>query len=495
MAEEISTFAHREFFERLEHAPITDDYQSPVRALIPEHWRMVRGGFWLHATDDQPIPTQGFKIHVTSTLEHAVETLRKIVPSCVETETTFKFAADQRLLGLLNSRYIERGNSGKFITIYPRTEDVFISLIEMLHSKTSGTALVGPYVLSDRRYKDSRIVSYRYGGFRLRSRLRVDGTTMPLISMPSGELVHDKRLPYFELPEGIADPFPDDDATPDGDDELLHGRYRIETALRYSNAGGTYRGVDVTTDGAVVIKEARPFTSNWLRDAVLLDACSFRRHEWDVLQRLAHLDCVPKPIDYFTEWEHSFLVEEMILDGATYWSYWASRENILAPYIRWPGHLEAFLPKFKRMAKALLATVDAIHGAGVLLGDISPRNLLVTPDFRIVVVDLDSAVFVDEEDAVLKDYGAQWHTAGYLKPGRAERRYLVPADDYYAVGMLLYCGVIPVPQYLDLNSGARDRFLDELIMLGLPAEVKQIIDALLAGEPDRARAVLDAVGW
>jgi hypothetical protein len=120
---------------------------------------------------------------------HAVQALRTIVPACVEGETGFKVAGDPALLDVLDSKLQARGHSGKFMTIYPQGEDAFKDLMEDLYQRTRDTAMEGPYILSDRRYRDSRVLFYRYGGFRPLHRLNIDGTKSMLLVPPEGERV------------------------------------------------------------------------------------------------------------------------------------------------------------------------------------------------------------------------------------------------------------------------------------------------------------------
>ena len=66
------------------------------------------------------------------------------------------------MLTAINGKRWPRGGSGKFITAYPRSVEDFRQVIADLHAALSGYA--GPSVLTDRRYRDSRVLHYRYGG-------------------------------------------------------------------------------------------------------------------------------------------------------------------------------------------------------------------------------------------------------------------------------------------------------------------------------------------
>lgn len=496
-------FTNQDFFESVEHYTPRPDYAEVLREILPDGWTLRHHGTWLHATDGQPILPQGFKIHVTSTVGTATEVLRTVAHECAAMRTTFKVAADVFLLKGLNSRYAPRRSSGKFITIYPRSLDDFRRLIARLHEVTRTEPFAGPYVLSDRRYRDSRVLSFRYGGFHPRSQLNVDGTRTPVIIDASGALVPDVRDVFYNLPPHVADPFAGeawlDEQADEGSDGLLHGRYRIERPLRYSNAGGTYTATDTRTGRSVIVKEARPHTCPWTIGDVSFDACDMRRAEWAVLQRLRNTTCVPQPVDYFRAWEHEFLVEEFV-EGLTYWSFWADRRNLLAPYVRRPDRVTDFLGKFRVIARNLLAAVREAHRHGVLLGDISPHNVMIRPeDLGVVIVDVDSAVILDGDDATsseMAELGRQWHTPGFMRDGRAAGAALAPIDDWYAVGMMLYCAVIPVQSFFALRRAPDFGFLDMMIASGVPPRMRDLVRALVEGRADAADAMLATDdGW
>lgn len=496
-AQNIFSLAHREFYETLSRYPLSHEYLDRLKDHLPNTWTLRRNDVWVQArcgeakTITDTVVIQGFKIHVSSTPAHALRVLDIIVPACVEQGIDFKIAGDPALLNLLNSKLQARGHSGKFMTIYPSNEEVFKDFIEQLHQLTKAEVIEGPYILSDRRYKDSRLLFYRYGGFLPPNRLNIDGTRTWFLVSPTGEYVPDQRLPYFHLPSWVRDPFADVPSNKEVPDPLLKNRYLVERALSFSNAGGVYSGVDTVTDRRVVIKEARPFTNCWSIGDQYWDSVYLLEREYNVLRHLDGLSFVPSPIDLFKEWEHTFLVEEHV-EGLSLDSYWAQEDVLLAPYIRRPGRIERFLPKFKRVAEALVSMVTAVHKRGVLLGDLSPRNVLINFEtLQISFIDFESAVLEDDSAEILT-YATRWGTPGFVHPARVSRSRLLPADDLYSVGMILYSSVVPVNYLFLLNTSAKAVFLDKFINLGVPIEVKAVIDSLLLGDVEQAQTVLNA---
>ena len=160
---------------------------------------------------------------------------------------------------------------------------------------------------------------------------------------------------------------------------------------------------------SIIIKEARPFTNCWSVGERVWDAVYLLKREYDVLRCLEDLDFVPMPIDLFQDWEHTFLVEERV-DGIRLDTHWAQEDAILAPYIRREGVIERFVPKFKHVAQMLIRMVTAVHERGVLLGDLSPRNIMINAETLYMwFIDFESAVQADDEAEVL-NYATWWGT-------------------------------------------------------------------------------------
>ena len=147
---------NREWFESANaYVPDETYYMAPVRALLPAGWSARHEGVWFHCMPPgATMPVQGWKIHVSGTTHSAADLIAAVVPVLAENGVPFKCAADRILLSLINSKRWSRGGSGKFFTVYPRDTDHFVELLPKLDAVTKGFA--GPYILSDRRYREQR---------------------------------------------------------------------------------------------------------------------------------------------------------------------------------------------------------------------------------------------------------------------------------------------------------------------------------------------------
>lgn len=481
------TFCDREYFEPLGRFPVTPVYADLLQTLLPAGWKTSRFDVWLQASPEHAVlAQQGFKIHISSPVAQAETVLRRVVPECVRAGVTFKLAADPNLLRFLNSKRYARGGAGKFMALYPPDEATFLTLCEALHQATKD--LEGPYVLSDKRYRDSKVVFYRYGGFHRMFLLRPDGTQQLVIQKPDGTYVPDARTAYFQLPDWVKDPLPD--APEEDDSGLLHGRYQVQDALAFTNTGGVYKAIDQRTGRTVCIKEARPHTETWLGSDETLDAVAALRREHDNLQRLQGLPWVPELFELFQEWEHTFLVTSFV-PGEALARLRVREDFIVLTRLNDSEHVARFCAFLRELTLRLLDAVEAIHARGLLVGDISPGNVLFNRDTGdIRLIDFEAAQVRDEQSAL----SVHWFNAGFRAPDRRRMARLEPFDDFFACGMLLYNMVCPIQNLFELDPRQPIfRVLDHFVEEGLPARVRTLIQALLEGRADVARQ--EAESW
>ncbi|MET8294446.1 class III lanthionine synthetase LanKC [Streptomyces sp. NPDC005180] len=338
---------------------------------------------------------EGWKIHVSARLDRAQHVLDTVARVCFAEGVLFKHVSARLFFLFLHHKHAGRAQSGKFCAVYPPDTETARRLLELLRDALDGEE--GPYVLTDRRFRDSRTVHYRYGSFGSRSRLRADGTREGLVRDGSGRDVADLRQPAFRLPTGIADPFVEREEEPHAGPILIRD-YEVTRAVRLSNAGGTYRARDRRTGRTVFLKEARAHNGLVFDGS---DAQQRLRHEYRVLSELhaAAPGVAPEPLEHFTEWEHDFLVTEYV-EGQPLVG-WLSRSSPLARADRTEKSVAAYYEACRRLLAGLDDALGRLHAAGYRFGDLSLGNVMVTPTGGVRLVDFEAASALSEIPSAL----------------------------------------------------------------------------------------------
>jgi Protein kinase domain len=413
-------------------------------ALYREPWTIM-------VPPDSALAQQGWKIHVSATAARASEALDHVWTYCMPRGIPFKFLSDRSGLTLSNAKYADRSGSGKFVTIYPRTDDELEYTLRQLGTALDG--LSGPYVLSDARWGDGPL-HVRYGGFAEKYCVAADCELVLAIADPTGRLVPDLRGPSFVLPPWVEVPafLRECVAARLDSSPPPNFPFRIESPLHFSNSGGIYLATDTRDGRRVVLKEARPFAGV---DALGRDAVQRLKHERDVLAKLSGCCIVPELYDYITCWEHHFLVEEYV-EGDVLGREFISRfplsqhnadDEAVAGYARWA------LDVLHQVRHG----IHELHAAGIVFGDLHPHNVIVQPDGRVRFIDLEFSSYLEDNAAAVQ--GAH----GYMPPdGRTG------ADvDHYALACLLFGLFLPLNRLFRLDP-VKARTLAELVVRRFP---------------------------
>lgn len=479
------TVVNPEYYETLDHyIPDEKAFLRPIKALLPTGWDIERAGPWYTCTPPPPAirPDQGWKIHISATLSNSASILTTAARRLIPTGTAFKFAADRFLLYILNSKRWQRGGSGKFITIYPGDIDVFKELTEKLYSVLVGHS--GPYILSDRRYKDSSVVYYRYGGFSRMADLNVKGNARPMIRTPDGGWMPDERQAYYSPPQWVTDPFETSPSPPQESRTLRGGRYSLQGVLAFSNSGGVYLATDTATGDRVVIKEARPFTNLYLNGQ---DSVALLKKEHRLLSLLERTGMAPRPLDFFKEWEHYFLVEEFV--EAQPLRTTATENNVVLRTRPSLDDVERFADYFRRTYSRVARVIQTVHSHNIVFTDISHNNILIRRSNQ-------EPVLIDFEAAYERgiDEPTPMFTPGFASEQQRQGVVAKFEDDLYALGALMIAAITPMMAMNPLHPEAHERFLEMLAReYGLPANIRHVISGLMHPVPSRRPSLAEVI--
>lgn len=472
----LSLMSDKEFYDSIDKYQPTDELISIAKELMPEDWIIVKSKIFYNLKPIvQDIPVQGWKIHVSATISNSESILRKVIPVCVSFNTPLKFVCDKYLIGLSSEKGWPRGSSGKYITIYPRNISTFKSLLQKLYSEL--IMFEGPYILSDKRYRDCKVLYYRYGGIKPNFYVDYDGNLIPYLESPDGNKVPDFRHPYYYTPEWVKDPFEDDVEDETGNQGLKNGRYEVLSVLKFANNGGIYLGYDNETQRKVVIKEARPYTL--MNKSNNLDSIQLRKREWEILKILKDTGLTPKPIDLFIEWEHLFLVESYIPEITL--QQYIAKNNPIYKIKPTEDELKKYYKNIIQIGINLTESLQVIHDHNVILGDFSYNNVFVHSDLSVSFPDLEGSY-----SQLLGGEVANQYTPGFFDIESIKEKGLTFEHDYYALGCVL-CSLL-TPQFFQsqINQNAPKVFLEELMKdYDAPRDFISIIISLMDKKIDQ----------
>ncbi|AJE84340.1 hypothetical protein SLNWT_3964 [Streptomyces albus] len=405
------------------------------RADLPEGWaREIRSEWIMYSRADVPLPWQGWKIHVSATTANAEELLAAVCAHCFAARLPFKALSGMPTLRQRNSKYADRGGSGKFLTLYPPTEEALATALDALDALIGGHQ--GPTILSDLRFREGPLY-VRYGAFVSRHRTDESGRRIECIEDPDGNLVPDERRPGFHPPSWAA--------VPEVLQESLRARserrlgdfpYRVSRALHFSNGGGVYLATRPEAPGrTLLLKEARPHCG---LDESGRDALARLETERAALTDLAGLPGVPAVDAYVDGVEHKFLGRAYV-EGRSLMDLALERNPFVSPGS--PLGPGAYAEWARGLVDQVADTVTRMHARGWVFGDLHPGNVIVDEQDRVHLIDFESA------SRDLDGYAQTMGVFGY----RAPHGHLGRAVDHYALACMRIGLLLPMTRLLALG--------------------------------------------
>ncbi|MEQ4719918.1 lanthionine synthetase LanC family protein [Nonomuraea sp. B19D2] len=396
-----------------------------IEKIVGEHvrtgHRIHLGPTWLTVyPDGVPLLEHGWKLHVSSRSATYSELVEKLIPVLLAEGCVFKLARSHRVLDRLNDGYAAPASVGKAFTIYPdqrRVRELGLQLAELLRGHQ------GPRVLSDRRVDQASPVYYRYGPFKRAGDSDARGRFVARIDGPGGEEFEGIAALRYVQPTWVVDPFTGlraGEETTLEEPTVLGHHYRVVTGIFESARGNVYRAVDQRDGTNVVVKQARALVDE---HATSGDIRMRLRNERRVLQALKDCPGVPRFLDHFRHGQDEFLVTS---DVGPVNLFEDVAQN--GPYPIDSHHGTGDRRSLETLARPLAEILLDLHARGVVMRDLSPRNVVIDGD-RVSVVDFGVAGY----DGLHLPGG----TDGYA-PAR-QRRDEPPrdTDDLHALAMTL----------------------------------------------------------
>jgi hypothetical protein len=455
--------AHPEYFSEVAQG-VPSDLCNRWRELCSQYLPVAAAGdsMWRYSrAPAQGDLEQGWKLHISATVLSACAVLKNIAPMLRGRGVQFKAPFSLVEIKKINcGLYYGYSQVGKFITVYPQTDEDAMNLARQLYELTRH--LSAPAVPFDRKFRPDGCIYYRYGAFRPLEIENPDGTRTPALRNPAGQLVPDLRDSAEAKPDWVTDPFSENQrqgkCAPE--ESPLKTTYRAFQALSQRGKGGVYKALDLSLNPPrlCILKEGRHGGElSW--DG--RDGAWRVSHEEQVLTslRASGVD-VPRVYSSFLVEGNYYLVTEFI-EGESLQEFLRRRQRRLS------------LAPALRLGAAFSLLLSRIHAAGWTWRDCKPDNVIVTKKGDLRPLDFEGACLVNAPDAT------PWGTQGYTPP---EWRSCVESrvyEDLYALGATLYfllAGRLPeIASPLPIERLRRN----------VPTQICRLISELLTADPSR----------
>jgi serine/threonine protein kinase len=257
------------------------------------------------------------------------------------------------------------------------------------------------------------------------------------------------------------------------------GDYELIELIGEGGMAEVYRARQSTAFGReVALKVIRaeftgdePFRRRFLREA-------------HAISRLSHPNILPL-IEFGEEQGRLYLVMPLVREGTL--------RDLLSQH-NGPLSLEEALPLFVPLCDA----VQYAHQEGIIHRDIKPQNILLQRHTHVLLADF--GIARDRFDTRLTTTGVGIGSVEYMAPEQAEGR-ADARSDIYSLGIVLYqllTGVVPYAGTLPLEvlfKKSNDLVPDPRRRNPhLPAEIVDILQMVLAREPDQRFETAEALG-
>ncbi|MDQ3513781.1 MAG: serine/threonine protein kinase, partial [Chloroflexota bacterium] len=250
---------------------------------------------------------------------------------------------------------------------------------------------------------------------------------------------------------------------------IVNGRYEVDLddVLGSGGMAVVYRGRDLRTRRGVAMRTLR---TEYRQDPAL----RARFRDETRLQAFAAHQNIARVFDFYQDRDACWAVHELV-DGRSLRAL-LDGQGVFAP---------------ADVTNVLDQVADALadlHGRGVVHLDVNPRNVLVTPQGTVKLIDFGLAQTAGTVQEAIG--GVTFGTAAYLSPEQAAGEPLGAAADIYALGCVVYELLTGSPPFSVEGDGLTKRDVIESHLHRSPRPV-----SVARPDLDLPESLDDVVGW
>lgn len=341
----------------------------------------------------------GYKIHISAISSNITNIFDKVGDFLINNKISFKVINGFEKLFELNSGKLGFKQIGKAFTIYPTSISMFVEIIEILHMNT--IEFSGPTVITDKKYKNSNCIYYRYGEFK---KTNLDKRIYPIIK--GCPIVIDELPTYVQLPQNV----------------FLIKNLRIRGKSRIDIA------IDIKNKIMEIVK-----TGFFLGEytGYNIDGSSLIYNEYINLKKIQHLNCIPKIIDCFYIKNDITLILEKVKG--------VSLKDLLLG-----NKIDLF--SVEEIMNSIFNNIELIHSCGICINDLSADNIIINRE-QIIFIDFEYAYSVNENRLLNHNF-----EIGPSTPGFNDFNLKGFQKDNYAVLKIFYYIIYPEEYKLVVNN-------------------------------------------
>lgn len=272
-------------------------------------------------------------------------------------------------------------------------------------------------------------------------------------------------------------------------DLLLNDRYKVVDVIEEGGSGIVYLGEDMILQRRVSIKEyfPRQYSTRMTGREKIMTYSEEARERFEcglagfiqearILARFESLDGIVGAKDFFYQNETAYMVMDYV-----------QGENV-SQHVKARGKM---LPEqVLEVMQSILQSLEYLHQQGVLHGDISPDNIILTESGKGILVDFGVArKYGETKDNTAmpcfkRGFSAAEQYAVHTPKGAYTDVYGISATMYFmltgiqpeeAVQRLLHDSVIPLTEFSDIKMSRRQK---QVIMKGMAVEANNRYDTI-----------------